>query len=423
MPLQTTVSPKRFGAGLHRITELDFLRRIFQLSSQIALIARDDGLPSVAGLCVYVDIGYGTISDDVIKTVRVTDEAWATLWRPYFNADAVTLRLRASFRLLALTCTSASADHSSVAIAGRIEFDIDLRRARWFGEWCSPSSSHLNTQRNHPSESTRFRTSSAFSEMVLEPSSRSGFDALASTPNASPSISDLSYRRGSSTASSPSLSVSHTPPPPVALPATLLSIQGDSEKKDPNWTEQLNQLREIREHDLVEGLDHPSQIDSLDGTQSLSEIYAALTSTESSERHPALAIDVPQLGKVSHPLPQMLGQPSSPKYRTQYPSTHWHDSGLYDPVYRVVMVPPPPGEEKIQHVVLSPALDHKRTEPPTTCSSLFIGDSAAAGEEELASKLMKPSQRRLKRMKVSRKHWLSRLFVDLRRSSTGNTAE
>lgn len=196
--------------------------------------------------------------------------------------------------------------------------------------------------------------------MALEPSSLSGFDALASTPNASPSSSDHPFTRGTSSGPSPSLSVSHTPPRPVALPANLLSIQGDGEKKDPNWTEQLNQLREIREHDLVEGLDHPSQIDSLDGTQSLSEIYAALTSTESSGRHAALAVDIPQMAKVSHPLPQMLGQPSSQTYPREYPTTQWHDSGLYNPVYRIVIVPPAQEEEKVKRIVLSPARDNKR---------------------------------------------------------------
>jgi hypothetical protein len=380
-------------------------------------------LPSVAGLCVYVDIGYGTASDDVMRTVRVTEEAWATLWRPYLNAEAVTLQLRALLQFLALTCGSASANHYTVAIAGRIEFDIDLGRARWFCEWCSPSSGHLNTQRNHPSESTRHRTSSTFSGIALEPSSLSGFDALASTPNASPSISDLSYSRGTSTASSPSLSVPYTPPRPVALPASLLSIQGDSERKDPNWTEQLNQLREIREHDLVEGLDHPSQIDSLDGTQSLSEIYAALTSTECSEHHPVLAVDVPQTAKVSNPLPPMLGQRSSQKYRTEYPITQWHGSGLYNPVYRIVIVPPARGQEKIQHAVLSPALNNKRSEPPATRNSFRTDDTNSSSEERLASQLMKPFERVSKRVKVSRNHRHSKPFADLIRGSTGLTAE
>lgn len=378
------------------------MRRHLQLSSQVALIARDYGLPSVAGLCVYVDIGYGTASDDVVRTVRVTEEAWATLWRPYLNAEAVTLQLRASFRLLTLTCGSASADHHTVAIAGRIEFDIDLRRARWFCEWCSPSSGHSHTQRNHPSESTRHRTDSTFSEMALEPSSLSGFDALASTPNASPIVSDLSYTRGTSSAPSPSSSVSHTPPRPVALPANLLSIQGDSEKKDPNWTEQLNQLREIREHDLVEGLDHPSQIDSLDGTQSLSEIYAALTSTESSERHPALAVDVSQIAKVSPPLPRMLRQPSSPTPPRESQSTQWYGSGLYNPVYHIVIVPPAHAEQKIQCVILAPqAEDNQRSAPPATCNNFRPDDTDLSSEEDLVSKLMKPSERVSKRVKVS----------------------
>lgn len=400
MPLQTTVSCV-LKRDLTESTDLDFLRRIVQLSSQVALIARDYGLPSVAGVCVYVDIGYGTAPHDVIQTVRATKEAWATLWRPYLSAEAVTLQLRGSDHVLASTCGSAQANYKNVAIAGRIEFDIDLRRARWFCEWCSPSSGHLSAQRNHPSESTRHRTSSTFSEMALEPSKFSGFDALASTPNASPSVSKLSYTRGTSTACSPYLSVSHSPPRPEALPASLLPIQVDSEKKDPNWTEQLNQLREIREHDLVEGLDHPSQIDSLDGTQSLSEIYAALTSTESSEHHPALAVDVPQIAKVSHPLPSMLGPQSSPKYRTEYPTLHWYESGLYNPVHQIVIVPPARDQEKIQHAVLSPALDNKQTNPPATCNARRRRDDTEAFcEGELPSKLMKPSERVCKRTKV-----------------------
>ena len=84
------------------------------MGSQLAAIAREFAFPSTAGLCLYLHTTYGGIS----ITPRITDETWPLLWAHLFEPRSPT-----------------SAASPQLPIGGRIEFDIDPTKARWFDAW------------------------------------------------------------------------------------------------------------------------------------------------------------------------------------------------------------------------------------------------------------------------------------------------
>ncbi|GAA5931315.1 hypothetical protein JCM3775_004991 [Rhodotorula graminis] len=112
------------------------------LASQVSLIAREYGLPSVAGMSLYLalpsDSSTSTTSaiqhgmsswsphlsgpqavDGGLKP-RLTDEFWPALWADYFHDEGVAHGM---------------AGAGGLPIVGRIEFDFDPRRARWLDDW------------------------------------------------------------------------------------------------------------------------------------------------------------------------------------------------------------------------------------------------------------------------------------------------
>ncbi|GAA5844398.1 hypothetical protein JCM9279_006286 [Rhodotorula babjevae] len=113
------------------------------LASQVSLIAREYGLPSVAGMCLYLalpahsssstptNLQYGTHSwsphlsgpqaVDVGLKPRLTDEFWPALWSDFFQDDDGVRQ--------------GMVGASGLPIVGRVEFDFDPRRARWLDEW------------------------------------------------------------------------------------------------------------------------------------------------------------------------------------------------------------------------------------------------------------------------------------------------
>ncbi|KIJ56664.1 hypothetical protein M422DRAFT_218231 [Sphaerobolus stellatus SS14] len=83
------------------------------LYGQLTAIAREFNIPSTTGLCIYLQIQENGVP---MLTPRVSDETWQILWGHYFIGDD---RLPSH----------------GLPIAGRIEFDVDLRRAKWFNAW------------------------------------------------------------------------------------------------------------------------------------------------------------------------------------------------------------------------------------------------------------------------------------------------
>ncbi|EJD53800.1 hypothetical protein AURDEDRAFT_110547 [Auricularia subglabra TFB-10046 SS5] len=139
----------RFGNGI--------LMPLFPtLYGQLTAIAREFGLPSISGVCIYLQM---TDSGHTM-TPRVSDETWPFLWGHFFDDNA-------------------PAPVMGLPISGRIEFDIDVRKALWYHSWIgvqrgdvpipasvAPSASY---HRKRESRSTLFGDDDARSENGLFP--------------------------------------------------------------------------------------------------------------------------------------------------------------------------------------------------------------------------------------------------------------
>ncbi|PSR73395.1 hypothetical protein PHLCEN_2v10687 [Hermanssonia centrifuga] len=99
-------SPDRLSQGL--------LMPLFPtMSSQLGAIAREFAFPSTSGLCLYLHTVHGGVS----MTPRISDESWQLLWAHLFEARSPTI------------------PPPQLPISGKIEFDIDLSKARWYEAW------------------------------------------------------------------------------------------------------------------------------------------------------------------------------------------------------------------------------------------------------------------------------------------------
>lgn len=85
------------------------------LSNQLTAIAREFSFPSTAGICIYLQMFEGGVT----FAPRITDESWSILWGSVFDDRQPAKTL------------------GGHPIAGRIEFDLDLRKAKWFDLWIS----------------------------------------------------------------------------------------------------------------------------------------------------------------------------------------------------------------------------------------------------------------------------------------------
>lgn len=129
----------------------------------------------------------------------------------------------------------------------------------------------------------------------------------------------------------------------------------------------------------MEGLDHPSQINSLDGTESLNELYASLTSVDRDTSHAA--------------LPSAAGQPHRLLRQPEILCERWHNAGLYNPVHRITIVPSPRvNDQGIYRIPSLPAVRLQR-KPSATASGCNVGESASRSESDLAAKVSKSSER------------------------------
>jgi hypothetical protein len=83
---------------------------------QLTAIAREYNFPSTTGLCLYLHY----TDNGITVTPRISDDSWQMMWSHAFEpAPAST--------------------HASLPISGKIEFDIDMRLARWYGAWMASS--------------------------------------------------------------------------------------------------------------------------------------------------------------------------------------------------------------------------------------------------------------------------------------------
>lgn len=83
------------------------------MSTQLVAIAREFAFPSTSGLCLYLHTTFSGTS----VTPRISDESWQLLWGHLFEPKSPSLQ------------------HSQLPIGGKIEFDLDLSKARWYEAW------------------------------------------------------------------------------------------------------------------------------------------------------------------------------------------------------------------------------------------------------------------------------------------------
>jgi hypothetical protein len=84
---------------------------------QLTAIARQFNFPSTLGLCLYLQISDGGIS----ATPRISDDSWQFLWGHLLDGSDPITRPH------------------GLPIGGRIEFDIDMNKARWYTSWIAAS--------------------------------------------------------------------------------------------------------------------------------------------------------------------------------------------------------------------------------------------------------------------------------------------
>ncbi|TDL29742.1 hypothetical protein BD410DRAFT_758810 [Rickenella mellea] len=85
---------------------------------QLTAIAREFSFPSTTGLCLFLQVPDSAFA----MNPRVSDESWPILWNHFFD-DRV----------------NSGMVQPGLPIAGRVEFDIDMRKARWYDSWISNS--------------------------------------------------------------------------------------------------------------------------------------------------------------------------------------------------------------------------------------------------------------------------------------------
>ncbi|KAJ7179106.1 hypothetical protein C8R46DRAFT_1187542 [Mycena filopes] len=149
----------------HRLSQGLLMPLFPTMYGQLTAIAREYNFPSTAGLCLYLHF----TDNGITVTPRISDDSWQMIWSHAFDP-------------------APGAAHHSLPISGKIEFDIDMRLARWYGAW----------------------TASSHREHVDVP--------MSVTPSAAPSV--VHYRGDSRTtfADGDDQDTHHDAPPPRAVP-------------------------------------------------------------------------------------------------------------------------------------------------------------------------------------------------------------
>ena len=98
--------------------------------TQLAAIAREFNFPSASGLCLY----FHHVEDGLTVKPRISDDSWPSIWS-YLSDPLAPNERRPLFN-------------------GKVEFDIDLRLARWYASWVSSIHRELSEYHAHSFPST-----------------------------------------------------------------------------------------------------------------------------------------------------------------------------------------------------------------------------------------------------------------------------
>ncbi|KAJ6599034.1 hypothetical protein DFH09DRAFT_21612 [Mycena vulgaris] len=106
------------GSGpRHRLSQGLLMPLFPTMYGQLTAIAREYNFPSTTGLCLYLHF----TEHGITATPRISDDSWQMIWNHAFDP------------------APSSSAAPSLPISGKIEFDIDLRLARWYGAWMASS--------------------------------------------------------------------------------------------------------------------------------------------------------------------------------------------------------------------------------------------------------------------------------------------
>ncbi|KAF7292453.1 hypothetical protein HMN09_01229400 [Mycena chlorophos] len=87
-----------------------------QMYGQLTAIAREYNFPSTTGLCLYLHIN----ENGITATPRISDDSWQMIWSHVFEG-------------------APQMGPMHLPVCGKVEFDIDLRVARWYSSWMAAS--------------------------------------------------------------------------------------------------------------------------------------------------------------------------------------------------------------------------------------------------------------------------------------------
>lgn len=96
----------------HRFSQGIIMPLFPTMYAQLTAIAKEFGFPSTAGLCLYLHFN----ENGLVMTPRIPDESWHMLWSHLFEMPST---------------------QRGPPIGGKIEFDIDFPKARWYSSWLS----------------------------------------------------------------------------------------------------------------------------------------------------------------------------------------------------------------------------------------------------------------------------------------------
>ncbi|KAF8812476.1 hypothetical protein BYT27DRAFT_7182923 [Phlegmacium glaucopus] len=115
----------------HRLSEGVTMPLFPSMTTQLAAIAREFNFPSTSGICLYLH----HVEDGLTLKPRISDDSWPSIWS--YLSDPL-----------------GGPNERRPLISGKVEFDIDLRLARWYASWLSSIHRELSDYPAHNFPST-----------------------------------------------------------------------------------------------------------------------------------------------------------------------------------------------------------------------------------------------------------------------------
>jgi hypothetical protein len=103
----------------HRLSDGLLMPLYPTMYGQLSAIAKEFNFPSVSGICLYFHFS----ENGITATPRISDDSWQMIWSNVLDPSIAPPR---------------------VPIVGKLEFDIDVRHARWYPAWITSAHRDLD---------------------------------------------------------------------------------------------------------------------------------------------------------------------------------------------------------------------------------------------------------------------------------------